>query len=134
MAELTDPATYRLEPGEAWRRLKLRTNNRRVLALVRALAAWRETTAQQRDLPRSRVLRDEQLLEIAAHAPHRAPTSWRSSRGLGKGFAEGTLRRRDPGAWSRACSPRPRATIPSPSRGASRRRASGRWSICCACC
>jgi ribonuclease D len=88
MAELTDPATYRLEPAEAWRRLKVRSNSRRVLALARGLAAWRETTAQQRDLPRNRILRDEQLLEIAAHAPKSAD-DLAQSRGLGKGFAEG---------------------------------------------
>ena len=88
MAELTNPATYRLEPAEAWRRLKTRSNNRRLLALVRELASWRETTAQQRDLPRNRVLRDESLLEIAAHAPHSAD-ELAQSRGLGKGYAEG---------------------------------------------
>ena len=59
MGALTDPETYRLDPAFAWRRLKLRSNNRRMLALAQALAAWRETTSQQRDLPRSRVLRDE---------------------------------------------------------------------------
>jgi ribonuclease D len=88
MATLTDPETYRLDPAEAWRRLKLRSGNRRMLALARALAEWRETTAQQRDLPRSRVLRDESLLEIASHAPRSAAELARS-RGLGKGFAEG---------------------------------------------
>ena len=88
MATLTDAETYRLDPAEAWRRLKLRSNNRRMLALARALAEWRETTAQLRDLPRSRVLRDESLQEIAAHAPGSAAELARS-RGLGKGFAEG---------------------------------------------
>ena len=88
MAILTDLETYRLEPALAWRRLKLRSNNRRLLALAQALAAWREATAQQRDLPRSRVLRDESLLEIAAHAPPNVAELARS-RGLGKGFAEG---------------------------------------------
>jgi ribonuclease D len=88
MATLTDPATYRLEPTEAWRRFKLRSNNRRIAALVRELATWRELAAQQRNLPRSRVLRDESLLEIAAHAPKSAADLGRS-RGLGKGFAEG---------------------------------------------
>lgn len=87
MAALTDPETYRLDPALAWRRLKLRSSNRRMLALAQALAAWRETTAQRRDLPRSRVLRDESLLEIAAHAPRDAAELARS-RGLGKGFAE----------------------------------------------
>ncbi len=88
MATLTEPETYRLDPALAWRRLKLRSNNRRMLALAQALAEWRETTAQQRDLPRSRVLRDESLLEIAAHAPRDA-AELAGSRGLGKGFAEG---------------------------------------------
>jgi ribonuclease D len=88
MAALTDPATYRLDPGEAWRRFKPKTNNRRLLALVRELAAWREAAAQQRNLPRNRLLRDESILEIAAHAPKTAAELARS-RGLGKGFAEG---------------------------------------------
>ena len=88
MAGLTDPETYRLDPALAWRRLKLRSHNRKLLALAYELAAWREATAQQRDLPRSRVLRDESLLEIAAHAPRSAAELARS-RGLGKGFAEG---------------------------------------------
>ena len=87
MATLTDPATYRLDPAAAWQRLKVRSNNRRMLALVHALSEWRETTAQQRNLPRSRVVRDEQLLEIAAHAPKTAD-ELAHMRGLGKGFAE----------------------------------------------
>ena len=87
MAELTDPAAYRLDPAEAWRRLKTRSTDRRTLALARELARWRETTAQRRNLPRNRVLRDEALLEIAAHAPRDA-AELSHSRGLGKGFAE----------------------------------------------
>jgi ribonuclease D len=55
METLTDPETYRLDPVLAWRKLKIRSNNRRLLALAQGLAAWREATAQQRDLPRSRV-------------------------------------------------------------------------------
>jgi ribonuclease D len=87
MAALTDPALYRLDPATAWKRLKLRSNNRRMLALAYALATWRETAAQKRDLPRNRVLRDESLLEIAAHFPHDVDELGRT-RGLGKGFAE----------------------------------------------
>jgi ribonuclease D len=88
MAELTSPATYRLEPTEAWRRIKLRTNSRRVLALARELSTWREAAAQQRNLPRGRVLRDEQLIEIASHAPA-SVDDLAQARGLGRGFAEG---------------------------------------------
>ncbi len=90
MAVLTDPATYRQDPQESWRRFKLRSNNRKLLALVRELAAWREVAAQQRNLPRNRLLRDESILEIAAHAPATVADLART-RGLGKNFAEGRL-------------------------------------------
>ena len=92
MGELTDPATYRQDPGEAWRRLKVRSNNRKLLALVHELAAWREVGAQQRNLPRNRLLRDEAILEIAAHAP-KSIESLARTRSLGKGVAEGKLGR-----------------------------------------
>jgi ribonuclease D len=90
MGVLTDPATYALDPREAWRRFKLRGGNRRMLAVLRELAAWRELAAQQRNLPRNRVLRDEQLLEIASHAPATLADLART-RGIGKGFVEGKL-------------------------------------------
>jgi ribonuclease D len=90
METLTDPATYRQDPQESWRRFKLRSNNRKLLALVRELAAWREIAAQQRNLPRNRLLRDEAVLEIAAHAPISVADLART-RGLGRGLAEGKL-------------------------------------------
>ena len=68
-ATLKDPATYRLDPADAWRRLKLRSNNKRFFALVASLATWREQEAQARDVPRNRIIKDEALLEIAAHPP-----------------------------------------------------------------
>ncbi|MGD9741201.1 MAG: ribonuclease D [Dongiaceae bacterium] len=88
MAVLTDPATYRIAPREAWRRLKLRSDKPRFLAILREIAAWREEEAQRRDLPRGRILKDESLIEIAAHAPATVEDLARS-RGLGRGFAEG---------------------------------------------
>ena len=69
LAELTDPKTYRQAPDEAWKRIKLRSRDPRFLAIVQALAAWRERTAQARDLPRNRVIRDDLLLEVAANRP-----------------------------------------------------------------
>jgi ribonuclease D len=90
MGTLTDPATYRQDPAAAWRRFKLRSNNRKLLALVRELAAWREIAAQQRNLPRNRLMRDESVLEIAAHAP-RTVAELARTRGLGRNFAEGKL-------------------------------------------
>lgn len=88
MAVLTDPATYQVEPETAWTRLKVRTNKPRFMAVLKELAAWREREAQRRDLPRSRVLRDEAMLEIAAHAPTTVDDLART-RGMGRGFAEG---------------------------------------------
>ena len=93
IAGLIDPALYRAEPQEAWRRFRLRGRaDRRFLGVLRALAAWRESAAQQRDLPRGRLLRDEAVIEIATHAP-RSIEALARTRGLGKGVAEGRLGR-----------------------------------------
>ncbi|MBM3643401.1 MAG: ribonuclease D [Alphaproteobacteria bacterium] len=88
MAVLNDPATYRADPELAWRRLKPRTAAPRTLATLREVAAWRERTAQRIDIPRQRLLRDEQVLEISAHAP-KGVEELGQTRGLGRGFAEG---------------------------------------------
>lgn len=92
MDTLTRPATYDLDPQKAWQRLKTRSRDRRYLALLRALATWRESEAQQRDVPRNRVLRDEQLFDIAAHAPGK-PEELARTRGLNQDFARGRLGR-----------------------------------------
>ena len=68
-AILTDPATYRVEPSNAWRRLKTRTTSGRFLAVVRELAQFRETMAQTRNIPRNRVVKDDALLELASTRP-----------------------------------------------------------------
>jgi ribonuclease D len=87
MAVLISPATYRLEPREAWRRIKFRNDKPRALAILREIAAWREEEAQRRDLPRGRILKDESLCEIAAHAPHNVDELARC-RGLSRSIAE----------------------------------------------
>jgi ribonuclease D len=69
MAVLTDPATYVNTPEDAWRRIKTRTNSGKFLAIVQALAAWREETAQKRNVPRNRIMKDDALLEIASSRP-----------------------------------------------------------------
>ena len=91
MADIVDPALYRAEPSEAWRRFRLRGRaDRCMLGVLRAVAAWREAAAQQRDLPRGRIMRDEAVLEVAAHAP-KSIESLARTRSLGKGVAEGKL-------------------------------------------
>ena len=88
MAILTNPGTYRSDPDTAWERLKLRGGNRRFLALVRAIAAWREQEARRINIPRQRLLKDETLTEIAAIAPT-TPEALSRARGITRGFAEG---------------------------------------------
>ena len=91
MAALADPATYRSDPSEAWRRFRLRGRvNPRFFGVLREVAAWRETAARQRNLPRGRIMRDEAVLEIAAHMP-RTIEALARTRSLGKGVAEGKL-------------------------------------------
>ena len=88
MNVLLEPSTYRLDPVEAWRRFKIRGGSGRFLAVLQEVAAWRERAAQDKDMPRGRILRDEAILEIAAHHPTSVDELART-RGLGKGLAEG---------------------------------------------
>ncbi|MGY3608575.1 ribonuclease D [Bradyrhizobium sp. Leo121] len=69
MEILTSPRTYDFHPERAWERLKTRVRKPRELAVLIEVAAWREQEAQSRDVPRSRVLKDEAVGDIATHAP-----------------------------------------------------------------
>jgi ribonuclease D len=69
MKVLTSPATYRFEPEHAWERLKTRVRKPRELAVLIEVAAWREREAQERDVPRGRVLKDDVIGDIAIQAP-----------------------------------------------------------------
>ncbi|MGQ3016787.1 ribonuclease D [Phenylobacterium sp.] len=69
MQALTDPANYDVVPENAWKRLKPRRHTAKYLAVYKAVAAWRERTAQQRDQPRGRILKDEAIDEVATQAP-----------------------------------------------------------------
>jgi ribonuclease D len=86
IADLTNPRTYESHPEEAWQRLKLRVKNRKGLAVLIELAAWRERAAQAQDVPRNRILRDEALYDIAGHAPTET-TQLSELRTLSEGFA-----------------------------------------------
>ena len=66
---LTSPETYRIEPEQAWQRLKTRARRPKELAVLMEVAAWREREAQARDVPRGRVLKDEVIGDIAVQAP-----------------------------------------------------------------
>jgi ribonuclease D len=69
MAILTSPKTYDFHPERAWERLKTRVRKPKELAVLMEVAAWREQEAQGRDVPRSRILKDDAIGDIATHAP-----------------------------------------------------------------
>ena len=69
MERLADPSSFAFEPEDAWKRLKLPSRNPAVLGRLKALAAWRETEARSKNLPRGRIVKDDTLNELAAHPP-----------------------------------------------------------------
>ena len=89
MAVLTSADTYRMDPEDAWKRIKSRGLKPRGLAVLQEIAAWREAEAQRRDMPRNRLLRDDTLLDIAGSAPTNQQALSRI-RGLSKGHVEGS--------------------------------------------
>ena len=85
MATLTNPDTYDTSPEKAWQRLKLRVKNKKALAVLVELAAWRERLAQEQDVPRGRILRDDALYDIANQMP-KTPEELGQLRTLSDGF------------------------------------------------
>ncbi len=69
MEILTSPKTYDFHPERAWERLRTRVRKPKELAVLMEVAAWREQEAQTRDVPRSRVLKDDAIGDIATQAP-----------------------------------------------------------------
>jgi ribonuclease D len=110
-ARLSDPESYRNRPEEAWRRVKrVSSLTRKQLAAAQAVAAWRERTAQQRDIPRKWVLSDEMVIEAARRTP-RTRSALLEVRGIGEHLSKqqadelvGDVRAaldRDPDTWPR---------------------------------
>lgn len=74
---------YKLEPKDAWKRIKSKNHSGKFLSILKEIAAWREQLAQKKNIPRNRILRDESLLEIAAHTPTNKD-SIKKTRGISK--------------------------------------------------
>lgn len=95
LAVLTDPETYTVRPEDAWQRIKTRTTSGRFLAVVKELARFREDYAQRNNVPRSRVMKDDALLELASTRPQSAEELGRSRLLMREGrkpeIAEGIL-------------------------------------------
>ncbi|WP_427023007.1 ribonuclease D [Aureimonas ureilytica] len=85
MAVLSDPGTYDIHPDDAWKRLKLRIRKPIELAVLKEIAAWREREARAKDQPRSRILKDDALYEIAQQQP-RDEQALSRLRTVSKGF------------------------------------------------
>lgn len=85
MAILTAPTTYELHPENAWMRLKGRVRKPREIGPLMELCAWREREAQARNQPRSRILKDDTLVDIAQRCP-RDVTALAELRSVPNGF------------------------------------------------
>lgn len=88
MEILTNPKTYEIDPAETWKRLKLRSAKPRDLAVLRELCIWRELEAQRKDVPRSRILRDETLMDLGFQRPQ-TPEDLTRIRGVSSEMANG---------------------------------------------
>lgn len=69
MAALCDESAYCIKPEDAWLRVKHNAHSQNFLSALKYLAEWRERRAQKFNTPRSGILRDEVLLNIASSFP-----------------------------------------------------------------
>ena len=69
MERLADSSSFAFPPEDAWKRLRLPGRNPAVLGRLKTLAAWRETEARTKNIPRGRIVKDDTLVELAAHPP-----------------------------------------------------------------
>ncbi|WP_228243281.1 ribonuclease D [Porphyrobacter sp. GA68] len=93
MERLADAANYQVQPDQAWQRLRAPSRNAAVLGRMKALAAWREMEAQDKNIPRGRIMRDETLADIAGHPP-KSQADLAKVRGLSQGWRDNEIGRR----------------------------------------
>ncbi len=83
---LTSPATYRTEPEDAWKRIKVRLKSKKQLGVLVAVSAWREHEARDKNVPRGRILKDDAVAEVAMQMPQ-SREALGHLRALPRGFA-----------------------------------------------
>jgi len=88
MGHLRNKDLYDVDPRELWRKVRLRRPTRRALAVLREITEWREVSAQNRDIPKGWICRDEALAEIALNTPE-TPAALERVRGVNERFANG---------------------------------------------
>ncbi|MFO1260185.1 MAG: ribonuclease D [Sphingomonadaceae bacterium] len=69
MERIGDPSNYENKPEDAWQRVRISSRKPDVLGRLKALAAWRETEARDKNIPRGRIVKDETLADMASHPP-----------------------------------------------------------------
>lgn len=87
---LNNPDTYYIDPQQAWQRIKIKTPKARTLQILKSLAAWRETRAQKKNIPKAWVMRDDTLSDMAAQAPTNVK-QLSKIRNMSKDLAEGYI-------------------------------------------
>ena len=93
MEKLADPANYKNDPTLAWQRIKASGRNPAMLGRLKALGAWRELEAQDKNIPRGRIARDETLADIASHPP-KTQADLAKVRGLSAGWKDNEIGKR----------------------------------------
>ncbi|QDK32099.1 MULTISPECIES: ribonuclease D [Sphingomonadaceae] len=93
MEKLADPANYRNDPTEAWKRIKAAGRNAAMLGRLKAIAEWREIEAQGKNIPRGRIARDETLADLASHPP-KQQSDLAKVRGLSQGWKDNDIGKR----------------------------------------
>jgi ribonuclease D len=111
MEKLADPAGYRNDPTLAWQRIKAAGRNPGMLGRLKALAHWRELEAQDKNLPRGRIARDETLADLASHPP-RVQADLAKVRGLSAGWKDNEIGKRLMAALENA-KPLPDSELPA---------------------
>jgi ribonuclease D len=112
LADLGNPASYKVEPTESWRRIKARIQSKKQQAVLMKVAAWREREAQMKDVPRGRIIKDDALGEIAIQMPG-TREALMQLRLLPRGSADSVIGKGILGAVAEAQAMNP-AEIPSP--------------------
>jgi ribonuclease D len=112
LEDLANPASYRVDPEQTWRRIKARIQNKKQQATLMAVAAWRERQAQEKDVPRGRILKDDAVAEIAIQVPQNREALLQL-RLLPKGSADSVIGKGILAAVTQALAQDP-ASIPNP--------------------
>ncbi len=93
MEKLADPENYRNDPASVWTRIRTTGRNPAILGRLKALAEWREIEAQDKNIPRGRIVRDETLADLAGHPP-KVQADLAKVRGLSQGWKDNEIGKR----------------------------------------